>query len=1150
MTLSKKPLALAVAVVLGIPLAAGARPASLLIRDASSPSVEAIAAAQQQGLLVLQSGIFDPTAERLETRSLSLPHISGSPFAVVQFDEGKRMSAARMNALGAEVLEYIPHNAYLVRLADPSDARLSQHPDVRYVGSWQPAWKIAPDLHSVPADLTNVTVDVFGFRGESQLGFGDRLAEAVTQGELAGGDSMGGLPHVWFRVPRTALADFLREAAQINDVSWMARFQMPVLHNRDSIGPIQSNQASSVTGPTADQASIWTKGLTGANQIVAVADSGLDRNQEFFIRLDKGAGVVQAVTNAENTMPPTPGTLSPNNKVIGYFVMPGASPYDDNQICGSSSTSYHGTHTSGTVAGDSGTTATPTAGNWNTGDGMAPNAQLLFQDIGDDATGCLSGVGGRIMWEQAKASGAFISSNSYGSGFSGAYSAGDYEVDETTWLNEDMLIAFSAGNNGPSASTIGHPAHSKNALTVGALNHGNSTTVVSFSSRGPASDGRRKPDIQAPGTSIISALGNDEDASANGGTGTQSLSGTSMSAPTVAGAAALMRQYFDDGYYPSGVKTTADARKPLGSELKATLMNGTLFFTGTPGFSSGWGRVWLDNNLYFSGGATDTRDMRNFALSKENGIATGQTHTYQVQVNAGQEFRAALAWYDPPAALGAGVALVNNLNLEVQEGANVYRGNVFSAAGATSISVTGGTADVLNNVEQVRFIAPVAGTYTLRVIGTNVPGNGLRYSDQQGYALSVSSAQCASLVTAAPAAPAVSNSGGAVDVVSPAVAGATSYQVYRADGTCAGAAAGDFQLAGTSASPTFVDNNTQGGLSFAYKVRAADICGEGPISACSEVVSTAACTLLPVFDPQSLSLVNDPGASCGVALSWTAASSECPGAASVVYNVYRSTNPFFTPSAANRIATGLTTTSFADTMVDSFATYYYAIKAEDTTVGNSGPNGGNETPEIFRKRITPTASTSSPGTFVDGADAPSYLMLDNAWSVSDDRAAVGTLSYRNARDGAGTYTADTCAAVTTPALPITASSVLSFKTRYNIEVNWDGVVMEISTNGGATWADLPPDGGYPTTLSATQGNACGYAASQGAFSGASPGGGIFVDRNRTLAAFAGQNAMIRWRFTSDGGAEEEGFYLDDVRITNSATPDACAGITIFGDGFE
>ena len=1151
MTLRKKPLVVALSLLLSTQGQGFARPTAegMTLKPAASPTPEQVTAARDARLLVLQSGIFDPTTEQLQSERLAAATKQSGRFAVVQFADGKQWDAARLRAFGAEVLDYVPHNAYLVRLRDPADTRLRQHPDVRFLGAWQPAWKIAPDLQNVSTS-GSLIVDAFGFRGEDQARFLQQLAGAVRSAELAGGDAQGNLPHAWFRVSADRLGAFLLEAAMLEDVSWLARFELPHLHNRDSIGPIQSNQATSTTGPTADQAAIWTKGLTGAGQIAGIADSGLDRNQEFFINLDQGGGVFTAVTDAVNVSPPALGTTHVNNKVFGYFVMPGASAYDDNQVCGGgASTSFHGTHTSGTIAGDAGVTATPSSGGWTVGDGMAPNAQLLFQDIGNDSTGCLSGVGGQPMWEQARAAGAFVHSNSYGSNFSGAYSGSDLDVDQTAWSNEDMLIVFSAGNDGPGASSIGHPGHAKNVLTVGALQHGNSASVVSFSSRGPASDGRRKPDIQAPGTSIISASGNDEDAAANGGAATKPLSGTSMSAPTVAGGAVLMRQYFVDGYYPSGVKTAADARKPLGAELKANLMNGTSFITTTPDNTYGWGRIWLDNNLYFAGGATDFRDLRDFALGRDTGIRTGETHSYQVQVNAGQEFRATLAWYDPPPALGTGAALVNNLDLEVQQGANVYKGNVLSGSGAAANSVLGGNADLLNPVEQVRFTAPVAGLYTLRVKGSSVPGNGQRYSNQQGYALAVSSAQCASAVTTPASTLALATDGTGV-TLSPTHANASLFQAYRAEGSCASASAMDFQLIGPATTGSLLDTDAQGGVGYAYKVRYVDACGEGPLSVCQEIVSAAQCTLLPEFDPQSLTASSAPSAGeCGVDLSWAAAASACPAATNVVYNVYRSSDPFFTPAASNRIATGVAGTNFHDALVDPLTTYYYAVKAEDDTTGNGGPNGGNETPEVFRRKATPAAATTIPGTFSDGADSPSFMQQDSVWSISNDRAASGVLSYRNALDGAGTYTPDTCATITTPALDLQAGTpVLSFKARYDIEFQWDGVVTEISTDGGTLWTDLPPDGGYPNTLAQTQGNGCNYPATQGAFTGTS--GGAFVSRSRDLSAFAGQTVQIRWRFTSDGGAEEEGFYLDDVQVSNASTPLSCAGLTLFANGFE
>jgi hypothetical protein len=105
-------------------------------------------------------------------------------------------------------------------------------------------------------------------------------------------------------------------------------------------------------------------------------------------------------------------------------------------------------------------------------------------------------------------------------------------------------------------------------------------------------------------------------------------------------------------------------------------------------------------------------------------------------------------------------------------------------------------------------------------------------------------------------------------------------------------------------------------------------------------------------------------------------------------------------------------------------------------------------------------------------------------------------------------------------------------------------VVEISTNGGATWANLPPTTpvGYPTTLAQTQGNGCGYPPTQGAFSGPSDNSGLtaWTQYQTNLSAFAGQpNVRIRWRFTSDGGLEFRGFYLDDIQITNVHLPNPC-----------
>ena len=140
-------------------------------------------------------------------------------------------------------------------------------------------------------------------------------------------------------------------------------------------------------------------------------------------------------------------------------------------------------------------------------------------------------------------------------------------------------------------------------------------------------------------------------------------------------------------------------------------------------------------------------------------------------------------------------------------------------------------------------------------------------------------------------------------------------------------------------------------------------------------------------------------------------------------------------------------------------------------------------------------------------------------------------------------------------LTLPPAAALTYKAQYDVEYQWDGVVTEISTDGGVTWTDLPPDGGYPSDFSQTQGNGCDFPASQGAFNGVStagnpadPGNGSttpeFLDFGNDLSAYVGQTVRIRWRFSSDGGAEFSGFWLDEVRLSGESID------TIFEDGFE
>jgi len=118
----------------------------------------------------------------------------------------------------------------------------------------------------------------------------------------------------------------------------------------------------------------------------------------------------------------------------------------------------------------------------------------------------------------------------------------------------------------------------------------------------------------------------------------------------------------------------------------------------------------------------------------------------------------------------------------------------------------------------------------------------------------------------------------------------------------------------------------------------------------------------------------------------------------------------------------------------------------------------------------------------------------------------------------------------TPELVVTNLSEFTFWHRYNMETGYDGCVIEISTDGGSTWADLGPDitqGGYNDTISTCCSNPIG---GQQAWSGLSDVmSQVVVD----LSAYAGATANIRFRLATDSSVSDDGWYIDDVLMTGA-----------------
>ncbi len=1095
--------------------------------------------------LILAAGIFDPKEQSLDFQHSGITNSASQHYGIVQFTAGNS-DATWLKKHGFQVMQSFSNHAYLVNWQQADQGLLALNADIRWYGPFLSGYKVSPKLWlNNRTALSSYTLSVKAFKDYPTTQLKNLIKKAVPNAMFVPTNIVANSGEIGIEVPANQLNQALNKLSSFEAIQWINHYYPEKFMNTEAVSAVQAASDSGGSGNTyrPNTTPLFDQGIYGSGQIVAVADSGLDRNEGWFVNYNDGSGINTAITNAENVVPPLTGALYPNNKVIAYWTMPGATAYDNG--------TYHGTHTSGSVAGDRedciGTcdspmpsTSSPSNSGYDNDDGMAPNAQILFQDLGSNSG--LTGSGSSPMWQQAYAAGAKIHSNSYGAVTLGEYVSSDQNLDNSLRSLDDMIIIFAAGNDNGFTNTTSSPGNSKSGLTVGALNHGNSDTVASYSNGGPTDDGRLKPDISATGTSIGSAAGDANNSAVIDTPARRHTSGTSMATPITAGATALLRQYFMDGFYPNGVKTSNDSITPSGQLMKAMLLNGTN--TG-PGFFSnraGWGKVWLENTLYFTG---DERKFKFWDITHESGLSTSEGLTFDVDVLAGQEFRATLVWYDVAGPTGSGITLVNNLDLTVTTPVDTYLGNHFSAA----VSTTGGTADAINTVEQVRFISPVSGNYQITVSAPNVPGDGSLESQKQGFALVVSG----DLGSDNPMVIGNPTDLNAADLGATGVglnweiaSNATYYEVYRSNGTCADMEPGSLRYIGQNNSNTFVDADTTGGYNYAYQVRAFNSDFESSFSNCTDIVSNQACLLPPQFSAAESSVVNNIGASCTIDLAWPAASSNCPNNTQISYNIYRSSEHNFVPGSENLLTTVNDASQFSDISATAEQVYFYRIEAV-----NNG-NASETSPELASSTLgTPSSAI---GNISDDVDNDLLMNLSGTWSVSNDRASNGTLSYRSTYEGASTYTSNTCSRLLSPALsiPNAGTPSVDYQAWYQLEANWDGVVVEISTDGGDSWNDLPPVGGYPSDFSSTLNppiNGCGYPASQGAFGGASTG---FDSFTHDLSAYLGETVQIRWSFSSDPGYEEEGFYLDQVNYNGVNTFNLCVADLdlIFKDGFE
>lgn len=300
--------------------------------------------------------------------------------------------------------------------------------------------------------------------------------------------------------------------------------------------------------------------------------------------------------------------------------------------------------------------------------------------------------------------GTVITSTSYSEGCN-AYSTTSASSDNRLYQNRPLMFVFSGGNNASANCNYGAGAgwgnitggHKNGKNTIATGNVSASGVIDPTSSRGPAPDGRIKPDICANGLGQFST---DENYTYSEG------GGTSAACPGLAGITAQLYQAW---------RELKQQSNPEGALIKGILLS-TADDLGNPGpdFVYGWGRV----------NARKALKMIEEDRYKIDSIQMGDSLEYTLQIPAGtQEAKIMIYWADPAAQPNSSLNLINNLDMKIRrpDGSMVLPWKLKTTPNATDLNTPASTGiDSLNNMEQVYLNTPSEGTYTVVVKGSSI----------------------------------------------------------------------------------------------------------------------------------------------------------------------------------------------------------------------------------------------------------------------------------------------------------------------------------------------------------------------------------------------------------------------------------------------
>ncbi len=661
------------------------------------------------GLIKLDKATIDPSAPK----TASVESLEASPTADGQYQfivqPETNFSAAEMKkikALGLKKIGLIPPNAYIFLATKTQIKTLGETFPLLYTGEYKPGYKLVTEPEKKTASFNEPEKFLIGLASKDNF-------EAVRSFlENKGARNV----KLLYKEPPVIEAEF---SASL--VALLVKMSEVMNVERKAKKKLMNEVARTVGLMNVEKAN--ESGYTGKGTMVIVSDTGLDSGDLENIHDDfKDKTIIGAIgeLNTERT--------------------------DWSDIQG------HGTHVAGSAVG----TGVHYHGDYA---GMAPEADLYFICLGDSSSYLEDITDGDI--ERAYAAGGRVMNNSWGSSswnYGGEYNAEAQRYDTISRQYPDLLLIFAAGNENCKIDlednfSLSYEGVTKNCLTVGASenyrpelsyyyygmlfddididdpyfydqpaepNNKTQQGMACFSSRGPAKDGRAKPDIVAPGTWIYSteSLYDDSNDGERKSYYTYKF-GTSMASPLAAGACADIVQF---------LKEAKNFSSPSSALVKAVLINGARSMGNgqfdnaveipdeTPNHVNGFGHVNLYESLNPSCGELFVTE----SVIEE----TGKSVSYSFTKESDGPVSATLCWTDVPGTVGAALALVNDLDISVSDGENEY----FASGKETP-------SDHLNNCERCQINDfPAGSRIEVKVSGYNL------MEGPQAFALCVSGA--------------------------------------------------------------------------------------------------------------------------------------------------------------------------------------------------------------------------------------------------------------------------------------------------------------------------------------------------------------------------------------------------------------------------